>query len=615
MFTPHRQTRHPAKRSITASRLITAPLLIAIGVSGCAVAPIQDESVILAPVSSAELSRARSLESQGKSGDAAKLYLSLASQAQPPAKAQLQIKAAQAYSASGRSAEAERTISAISRQSLTPGQQQLLLLTQAELALTADRPKDAIKSLERMRATSLPQDLKAKRLGMLASAQRLDNDAIAAAETLNALDGLQDDRKARLDNQVSLVSTLGLLSQSQLQTLARQGRGAMKGWAEVALLTQGSGADPGQLDSRYRQWKRSHSGHPALADLGRAYAETLSGGYAAGDRVTIMLPRSGRFAAAAKVVRDGIEAASRLDSGGNRPTLSFVDSTNAGRMRGLHASAAEKGASYAIGPLEKPAVDKLLATGSLPIPTLALNQATRDRRASNLYQFSLSPENEAAQAASKGAAMGAKRALILYPSGAWGDRLANAFRQQWRNLGGTIAGQATYNPAWSTYDKTLDKLFSGTDYDLTFFVATNAMARKIYPQVSKSAPHPAPVISTSHVYTGTVKPGDKVLEGLYFVDIPWILDTGSTGPLSRRAAKGAATSSPLARLYAMGIDAYRVAPRLTALASNPGAYYPGQTGGLAIDSLGHVTRQLKLGQFTAGGIRLVDPQSLSGQPR
>lgn len=590
-------------------------LLIAIGVSGCAVTPIQDESVVLAPVSSAELSRAKGLESQGKSGDAAQIYVSLASQAQPPAKAQLQIKAAQAYLTAGQSAEATRTINAIEQQDLTPGQQQLLLLTQAELALTADRPKDAIKSLERMRAGSLPQDLKAKRLGMLASAQRLDSDPVGAAETLDALDGVLKDDKARLDNQVSLVSTLSLLSQAELQKLSRQGRGAMKGWAQVALLTQGSGADPRQLDSRYRQWKRSHGGHPALADLGRAYAETLSGGYAAGDSLTIMLPRSGRFAAAAKVIRDGIEAASRADSGGNRATLHFVDSTNARRVRRLHASAVEKGASYVVGPLEKPAVDSLLATGSLPIPTLALNQATRDSRATNLYQFSLSPENEAAEAASKGAAMGAKRALILYPSGAWGDRLANAFRQQWRNLGGTLAGQATFDPAWSTYDKTLGKLFGDADYDLMFFVATNTMARKIYPQIAKAAPRQTPVISTSHVYTGTVKSEDKVLEGLYFVDIPWILDTDSTGPLSRRATKGATASSPLARLYAMGIDAYRMAPRLSALASSPGAYYPGQTGGLAIDALGHVTRQLKLGQFTANGTRLVDPQSPSGQTR
>lgn len=589
--------------------------MIAIGLSGCAVTQIQDESVILAPVSSTELARAKDLESKGKPADAAKIYTTLATQAQPPAKAQLQMKAAQAYLAAGQPAEANRSIGAIAQPSLTSGQQQLLLLTQAELALATNRPKAAIDYLERMRAGGLTQDLKAQRLGMLASAQRLESDPIAAAETLSELDRLLSDPEARLDNQVSLISTLSLVSQSQLQQLSRQGRSDMKGWAEVTLLTQSLGADPTQLEGRYRQWKQGHGGHPALPDLGRAYAETLSGGYAAGDKLAVLLPRSGRFAAAAKVIRDGIEAASRVDSGDKRPRLSFVDSTNAGRVRTLHSTAAKNGAMYAIGPLEKPAVDKLVSAGSLPIPTLALNEATRDNRAVNLYQFSLSPENEAAEVASKGAAMGAKRALILSPKGAWGDRLAKAFQRQWRNLGGTVAGQATFDPAWSTYDKTLNELFGGADYDLVFFVATNTMARKIYPQITSTASKPAPIISTSHVYAGSFKPADKVLEGLYFVDIPWILDADSSGPLSRRAMKGASASSPLGRLYAMGIDAYRLAPRLSTLAKNPGAYYPGQTGGLAIDSLGRVTRQLNLGQFTADGPRLADPFAVEAKSR
>ncbi len=590
------------------------PLLLPAIFTGCAVSPIQDESTILAPLPRADLDRATALEAQGKSAEAAKLYQELSEKAQPPARAQLRIKSAQAYLDAGETAQAKQTLDAIPQPNLTAGQRELLLLTRADLALATGRPKDAIVDLERMRARGLPESMQAQRLGTLAAAQRLGNDPVAAAETLGSLDKLLNDQGERLANQVSIVSTLSLLSQPQLQQLTRQGRGAMKGWADIALLTQQSGADPKGLDASYRQWQQRHRSHPALPGLGRAYADTLTGGYQPGDKITVMLPRSGRFASAAKVIRNGIEAASRADAGGQRPTLAFVDSTNTRRVKNLHATATKQGADYLIGPLEKPAVDSLLATRTLSAPTLALNEASRDGRAENLFQFSLSPENEAAEVASKAAAMGAKRALLLYPKGDWGERLASAFRRQWSSLGGTVSGQASFDPSWSTYDKTLAKLIDGKDADMLFLVATTEMARKVYPQIRSATP--LPVISTSHVYSGGFDPvKDQALIGLYFVDIPWMLDTGGSDSRARRALAGNASSAkgPLARLYAMGIDAYRLAPRLSALANSQGAYYPGQTGGLALDPLGRITRQLMLGRFSENGPRPAD--SLTDAPQ
>ncbi|MBK1716481.1 penicillin-binding protein activator [Thiocystis violacea] len=590
-----------------------APLFLALTLSGCAVSPIQEETSILAPIPTAELNRALILETQGQPGDAAKIYLDLAAKAEPPAKAQLRIKAARAYLAGGQTTEARATLDAITQTELTAGQRELFQLTRAELSLTLGRPKDAIADLERMRTQGLPNDLKTRRLGALASALRLDNQPVAAAEALSEIDRLLV-KDERLFNQVSLVSTLSALDGAELRKLTSQGRGPMKGWADIALLARHSGADPSRMESSYREWHQKHPAHPALPELGRAYAETLSGGYAAGDRVTVMLPSGGRFAAAAKAVRDGIEAARRADRGEKQPVLDFADSTNAGRVRALHAAATKQGARYVIGPLEKPAVDALTSAKALSVPTLALNEATRsDRRAENLFQFSLSPENEAAEAASKGAGLGAKTALVLYPENAWGQRLANAFQAQWRNQGGTLAGQASFNPAGSNHGKTLSKLIGGKDADMLFLVATDDMAREIHPQIRAATTKPLMVISTSHVYSGRFDATrDKPLVGLYFVDIPWMLDAGANGPLSRRAVMGQTSSAagPLARLYAMGIDAYRLTPRLTELARNPGAYHPGQTGGLAVDSLGRITRRLELGRFTETGPR---PAEASGK--
>jgi outer membrane PBP1 activator LpoA protein len=117
------------------------------------------------------------------------------------------------------------------------------------------------------------------------------------------------------------------------------------------------------------------------------------------------------------------------------------------------------------------------------------------------------------------------------------------------------------------------------------------------------------VIATSHVYDGDFNPSrDAALSGLYFVDIPWILDNQRSDALSRKALRDKLpnVNGPMARLYAMGIDGYRLAPRITDMGNNLGTFFPGETGGLTVDSIGQIRRQLLLAQFTTGGPRLQD---------
>lgn len=581
-------------------------LATALTLAGCAVSPIQEEADLLAPVAGEPLRQADALAAQGRAESAAEAYLDIAKGAKTPARGQLQLKAARVYLEAGETQRAQQVVARVSRPGLTPGQREQLLLVEAELALLDGRPRDAIKRLESMQVRNLTKDLKLTRLGTLAAAQRLANEPVAAAESLSALDRLLQDDQARLLNQVSLVSTLSALSGDELRELARSGSGAMKEWAEIALLARNTGGDPARFERRYRQERGRGLGTRAHPGLAQAYGEMLSGGYASGDRVTVMLPRGGRFAPAGTAVREGIEAARRADTSGHQPVLSVVYSNPAGRSPTVHAEAVRGGADYVLGPLEKEAVDALAAGSALAVPTLALNQTTRDGRAAgNLFQFALSPENEAAEAAIKAADMGHRRALVLYPEGAWGERLARSFRDQWRRLGGTsLVGQAVYDPTARSDERRVADLVGDGDADVLFLVATNDLARRLYPQI-RLASSQITVIATSHVYSGAFDPArDPALSGLYFVDIPWMLDSSGDGPLSRRRLTGESfeVANPLARLYAMGIDAYRLAPRLAALAKSPGAFYPGQTGGLAVDSLGRIQRQLALARFGEAGV-------------
>jgi uncharacterized protein len=576
------------------TRWLVAGVVVGALLGGCAIDPVRDAARVLSDVPTAELSKARALEAAGNPAEAAAAYLELAEQAMPPARQQLELDAAAALLAAGDTTEATSVLSAIDKGKLTAAQREQVLLLEAELAMQRGKAAEALAKLKQVNKGRLPENLKIRYLGTEAAAYRLAGQPLRAAQSLDELDGvLKGDPKARLDNQVSLLFTLATLGSAGLDDAARQSRGRMRGWVELAELFAQHGARSPKLDAAFRSWRGSHGGHPALANLPEGYFATLAGGYAAGTDTLVLLPQGGRFGVAGDAVRDGIRAAYDADASGNRPNLKFGGSFNAG---------VDGGADLVIGPLEKPAVEGLARRSSLPVPTLALNRADGGTT-ENLYQFSLAPEDEAENVANFANNAGFKRAALLYPDDGFGERLANAFRSRWRTLGGRITAEHDYRSRTGSYASDAAALLGAGQADFVFLVATAEDAPGVYSALQDGG-NRLPVVATSHVYDGRMDPArDAALSGLYFVDIPWILDTERTDALSREALRGRLpnVAGPLARLYAMGIDGYRLAPRIQAMGANPGTFFPGETGGLTLDSIGQIRRQLMLAQFTGAG--------------
>jgi uncharacterized protein len=338
-------------------------------------------------------------------------------------------------------------------------------------------------------------------------------------------------------------------------------------------------------------------------------SETTWGGYAAGDQVTVILPSIGPVTDAADAVRAGVRAALGADHSESKPVLTFVAEDAPVQVGSALDAAVKAGATQIIGPLQKPAVDALAKGPALKVPTLALNQSTLGgKMAANLYQFALAPDTDAAEVANKAHAMGFTRALMLYPLGDAGGRRADAFRRQWRKLGGRIAAESVFYPAAQEFKATVAQLLE-SKADFVFLSADSNQARLIYPLIRGGAGD-LPVIATPDVYPGTVdRARDRDLAGLYFVDLPWLLGVGADrDPLARSKVRpgSAALATPLGlRLYAMGIDAYRLAPRLTALSRGLRPTFQAATGILSIDTQGRVQRQLALGRFTEDGVQAV----------
>ena len=333
--------------------------------------------------------------------------------------------------------------------------------------------------------------------------------------------------------------------------------------------------------------------------------ENLRGGYGPKDKVAAILPGTGPVANVAEALRQGLTAAHGADDTGTRPVLNFIASDNPEKIAETYKKAVDGGTTQVIGPLLKPAVDRLAAGPALKVPTLALNQTSKaGKTAANLYQFALAPETEAVDVANKAKAQGLTRALVLAPQGEAGQRRADAFRRQWKTLGGTLVGEAAVAPAKDPA-KDVAALLAKGPADFLFLAADVEQARPLYAALRGKAAA-LPVVATSAVFPGgTDGARDRALAGLYFVDTPWMLGVGAAEDplaLARLKRGSGALATPLGlRLYAMGIDAYRLAPRLATLAKTPGATFPGATGTLSIDAQGRVQRALTLAQFTPTG--------------
>jgi len=182
----------------------------------------------------------------------------------------------------------------------------------------------------------------------------------------------------------------------------------------------------------------------ALSGCGSLWTKTdsehdrfVTGGYQGQDNKTlaVLLPESGRFAGAAKVVRAGVIAAQKAGPEEKWPKLrpyGATGSISALAQLAQWVKAARAGTRLVIGLLQKPAVKEFADATNL-------NQVTAAVKPSNFYQFSLAPEDKVGDVADK---VWAKTIVRPYysctPGVKWGDRMSQVFRRQWKVQGWTL---------------------------------------------------------------------------------------------------------------------------------------------------------------------------------
>lgn len=323
---------------------------------------------------------------------------------------------------------------------------------------------------------------------------------------------------------------------------------------------------------------------PPSADGSPRAAAPSSAPYSGPDvRVALLLPLDSQaLAQPAEAVRAGFMAAHQLQPEG--VTVNLVPTGDSSQAAlDAYRGAAEQN-DIVVGPLARSAVASLATSGAVNKPTIALNHPqVNSPLPRQMLVIGLSLEDEARQVAEWAASeQPIGQALVLTGRAAWQQRLAGAFSQRWAELG---RSQATVElPAEGGYvdGNALAELrarLSGEPPQLVYAALDANGLRQVRMSIGTSLPTYG---------TASVNPGrdpssvPAELVGVRILDLPWTVqpDHPAVAGYPRWSSGGEALD--LQRLYALGIDAFRIAREL---AQRPTGSFDldGATGRLSVD--------------------------------
>jgi len=613
---------------------VAATLLIAL-LAGC--------SSSVKPGSSADSrlqQQARTLETSGNYQGAAQLYLDAAAKSSGTDQQALKLQAAASLIRGEDYASANRLLDELPAARLSGEIKQHYVVNRAAIAVVEQRPGQALTLLGAVPSGG-PYVADYRRLR--AEAYLQESRFYLSARERVLLDPLLIDPELRLENEFAIWEALNRLTDAELQTL-RTGvpPDPLSGWMELVELTRLYLQQPDALTEVIPHWQQRYPRHPASTAFIPKLMESMRMAGQPPEHLALLLPLKGKLANAAGAIRDGILAAYYdTPAASNKPELQIYDSgTTPEDAVAAYQQAIAAGAEFVIGPLRKESVQALASQPQLAVPLLALNQVEDPTRFNpSLYQFGLAPEDEAREVARLAWREGYTRTIALLPNTEWGERVYAAFAAEWELLGGITLEAERYDATKTDHGKIISSVLNldsskarqqqltrhlgrqlvfeprrRQDVDFVFLIASSRQARLIRPQLRFYRASSLPVYTTSKVYSGTPDASkDADMNGIIFCDMPWTLESGGNWEHLQHTinASWPTNASRYRRLYALGIDAYRLTPYLS---SNMFGAYHGVTGNLSLGSQGHISRTLRCAKFSNGLPVLLEPAVATEPP-
>ncbi len=245
---------------------------------------------------------------------------------------------------------------------------------------------------------------------------------------------------------------------------------------------------------------------------------------------------------------------------------------------------------------------QMLATSDCALqPVLALNELRGPNLPPDVYSFSLSLENEARQVALQAVGDGLRGAIVIGSNSALSKRVQEAFEREWTRAAGelrriTFSGNPDDAPV-------IRERIANSRGDMVFLALDTVEARAVRPYISGMLPVYATTLSVNPRAESVV---NVDLQGVRYVEMPWFVSPDHPAVMAYPQPK-----TPLSveheRLYAFGIDAFRIALLITR--GDPRkATIDGVTGRISLEDR-HFSRTLSPAEVDGGRVIPLRPSS------
>lgn len=491
---------------------------------------------------------------------------------------------------------AEATIAQMKAEAITPLQQDEALLIEGLMCMHQGKNTDALFILNRINTATLPTAVASFYYQV---SSNVKNNLFRETHSIEQLLQATNDRIKLLNyvnpetqRTVALQIEQGLqqLPASELTVQLNQNSDPLlKGFIEFALLDSSQSQKVKQ--QLVQGWQSKYPEHPlsfaaenlaagiaASSNLGAASGLDATSGQVVslkeGDRLAVLLPLSGRFAASVgEPARLGILAA--LQDRNSNLKVTFYD-TNRMTMEEIASALGQNGTNFIIGPILKPEVDALLST-NITLPAIVFNQPASPRE--QLYYYNLGPDYEGALAASKIYHDGHNSPVVIAPESTRGQRAINGFTQVWQQAN-------TNGPITCRYAdiNSVQAALTTCPLNNADAIYINATASDVI-KVRGVLPDNTPLYLTDRSYMGlNHSSGELALAGAFLGDMPWLLtDNALKKDLMATLPQA---DAQVQRIFASAYDSINLAFNLERLHQDRADVLHGISGDLQIGSNG-----------------------------
>ena len=620
-------TRHPTARLFGA-------LSVLLVLAGC------ETTSVGGVIPATGETRAEREAERGDAAAAAVTYIGLAANATGTERDRLTLLATEQWLIAGDTSRARTAYESI-QQPPAASNAALEQTIRARFLLRSGEPEQALMLLDPLSARAMSTSRRLAVATLRAESYAAIGEPARSVEIMRQRESYLSNSDSIRRNRELLWNALAASTPDALRTSANEVLDPeVRGWLTLAALSTATGQQGIGWNNGTIRWRESHPNHPAIVildELPEATGTMLD--YPR--QVALLLPLSGNAARAGRAVQNGFLGAYFASAGGldDRQSIRVYDVNTEGGASAAYETAVANGAEFVVGPILRSDVTELANNSLVPVPVLTLNYLGEGTIAPpGLFQFALAPEDEAIAAAERAIADGHTRAVALVPNSNWGRRLLAAFRTEFEAQGGTVLDTRSYTAGNPDFSGAIEDLMALTDsvqryqrlraniggplqfdprrrqdVEFVFLAADAPTGRLMKSQLKFHYSGDLPVYATSLIYAMDGR-SDTDLNGVRFADAPWIIAPPIwISHLPPTFATYFPDEKRLARLHAMGYDAYRLTGSLFAYQNAFETTFDGATGELFVDDDGRVHRRLAWAEFQGGvPVALPDPEQPAG---